>query len=54
MQFNILLLSVTFLFYFILFSCESKVLQYFANLKHNSVDLNAFAECLKVTNHIEP
>ena len=32
---------------------ETKILQYFGNLRHNLTTLNVFAEVVKVTNHIE-
>ena len=30
----------------------TQVLQYFGNIKHNSAALDAFAEVMKMTNHI--
>ena len=33
------------------YSGKSKVLQYFGDMKYNSVALDTFAEILKVTNH---
>ena len=30
---------------------ESKVLQYFSNMKHNATNLDSFAEVVKLTNH---
>ena len=36
---------------FLNYSGESKVLQYFGNVEHNSTVLDAFADVMKVTNH---
>ena len=35
----------------IIYYSESKVLQYFSNMKHDSAALDAFAKGLKVENH---
>ena len=34
------------------YKSESKVLQYFSNVRHNSAAVDAFVEIVKVTNHI--